>query len=125
MQDDFCVIDDEPELVKIYSDYLSSLGSTRGFTSAADALRAFDNGFRPKMTLVDLIMPEMTGMEFIEKCAVNKLAGSIVIASGMLIKDKLSNAFNFGVKAYLEKPFTEDQLIAKASELCGNKQALA
>lgn len=125
MQDDFCVIDDEPELVKIYIDYLSSLGSTRGFTSAAEALRAFDNGFRPKMTLVDLIMPEMSGMEFIEKCAVNKLAGRIVIASGIMIKDKLCKALSFGVKAYLEKPFTEEQLIAKVSELCGNKQTLA
>jgi PAS domain S-box-containing protein len=61
------VVDDEERLVAAIVRVLSPTQEVRAVTSAKDALALFAAGERFDMVLSDLMMPEMTGMDFYEQ----------------------------------------------------------
>ena len=60
------VIDDDPDMVKVLAFRLKSAGlDVKSFTSASEALKALEEQV-PDLLILDLQMPEMTGMELEE-----------------------------------------------------------
>lgn len=111
MDPDFlCVIDDEPDVLDGFCENMKVLGAVKGFTSAENALAAFDQGFSPIVTIVDLKMPHMNGLDFIQQCRLRGRGGSVILASGNAGKNDLARALNLGVSGFLEKPFTAVEL---------------
>lgn len=105
-----CVIDDEREVVDSICENLKAVGEISGFTSGSAALEAFAAGYAPTATLVDLKMPGIGGLEFIECCQEMNVGGAIILSSGNASKNDLGRALNIGTQAFLEKPFTANEV---------------
>lgn len=116
-QAEYCVIDDDEDVLEGFCQNLSSLGRVKGFTSAQSALDAFDAGFAPLVTVVDLKMPIMNGLDFLEACRRRQVPGSVILASGNAGKSDLAKAINFGASRFLEKPFSAVELRSAVSSL--------
>ena len=111
------LVDDDPGIMVAVKQSLMIHGYE--MTTASDgleALAAFDREL-PELVLLDLVMPIMTGMEFLaERQQDPSLAAiPVVVLSG--VSDFEREAAKFGVAAYLEKPLDPDDLVEKVLEM--------
>lgn len=105
------VIDDEPSIVDFISETLDEQEYTvEGCTSPQQAIgkmagKSFD------LALVDINMPEMSGIELSKKIKEVSPATEIIIITGIPDEDNLDPCLQMGITHYLFKPFNESQLI--------------
>ena len=101
-----------------------------GFTvasawSAEDALRQFREGFRPCIALLDLRMPGMDGWALWQRMqeepdpAIARVP--VVIVSGDI--EQHERALAAGVREFLQKPVTPEQLVAVVERYCERRPA--
>ena len=78
--------------------------------NGASAVRVFSE-FRPNLVLMDLVMPEMGGMEAMTE--IKKIDGgaNFIVLTSSSRRDQVLAAKKIGVKAYLIKPFNPDLLM--------------
>lgn len=102
------VVDDEEDILHITKEYLELEDyKVMTFLKAQDALDKL-NSVIPDVIITDINMPEMDGIEFMQK--VNKLTPylPIIVASGYVTKDVCLNSLACGVAGILEKPYDTD-----------------
>jgi len=112
------VIDDEANFGKLVVRLLERDHDVVALTSAQEALARIGAGERFDLVLCDLMMPQMTGIDFVERLAgvAPELVGRVVFITG--------GAFLPGVAAFLEqtsiprleKPFSLKELRAVVRE---------
>ena len=109
-------IDDEHEILELYESALSSSFEVRLFSSGKAAMSAATaTGTRaasawPDAMLVDLVMPELDGIETIAKSRDQGYQGPFVICSGMADKNYAIQALAMKAFALFEKPFAGQEL---------------
>lgn len=106
------IIDDEPDVVDILSDFIKMQGlEVKSFYSAIDALQniELDN---PDAVLIDINMPQMSGLDFIEKCNDEKIDIPTILISGFLTDAVKAHGREYGAFAFIEKPFDNDKDLA-------------
>jgi CheY-like chemotaxis protein len=105
-QDIVAIIDDQP-LVQIgLKAVLKSMGcSVVCFTSPIEALEGLEL-VGPDCVVVDLMMPEMDGIEFVKQFRrrFQNVHVPIILSSAFLDNEVLGRAFDAGVDDFLEKP---------------------
>ncbi len=111
----FMIVDDEPivrEGLKTLIDW-----SAMGFDlcdEASDGNEAvskiMDNN--PDLVILDIKIPELTGVEVAETIREKGFNGKIIILSGFSDFSYAQNAIRYGAEAYLLKPVDEKELIA-------------
>jgi two-component system, OmpR family, response regulator len=102
------VVDDDQALVDSLLDLLLDEGyEARGFTRPLEALALLRAGARPRAVLLDYVMPEMSGDEFIAALAAAEVDVPVLLLSG--VSDP---SLEGAVAAVLPKPFDLDQLLA-------------
>lgn len=112
------IVDDEPEIVNVLSEFL--VATKRGYavttaSNAVDALEAVRHE-RPQLVLLDVIMPAMSGVDALRE--IRRLDPSIrvIMVTGCHPADA-ADALKSGAFAYIPKPFELkyiDQLVAAA-----------
>lgn len=109
------VFDDEPMVAKTISEVASREGFLTELThNAVDFFLKLDS-FRPDVIILDLIMPEMDGIEVLTKLEKMNCTSSIIISSGVDIKVLSAAAesardLNLHIIGTLEKPFSFKKL---------------
>lgn len=85
-------------------------------SNGAEALEKFEI-FRPDVVTMDLTMPQMDGLECIEKLVARDSNVRILVVSAL--SDKLTGikALELGASGFLCKPFSEEELAEALSEL--------
>ncbi len=64
------VVDNDESLLRSLRIILKRQGhEVRCFTDPGEALRVLEKSLTPDVLFVDLVMPEMTGLEFLEACS--------------------------------------------------------
>ena len=106
------VVDDE----KLVCESCSSILTEENFhvettMSARDGLRHLDKR-RFDLLLVDLRMPDMDGIEVIEKVKARFPQMPVVVITGYPSVDTAVKTTQLGALEYLAKPFTPDELMA-------------
>ncbi|KJS01725.1 MAG: hypothetical protein VR65_08250 [Desulfobulbaceae bacterium BRH_c16a] len=105
------VVDDEPSIVDFIESTLSKNGyAVEACTNPLEALKNI-KGKVFDLALVDINMPEMTGIEFSRKLLETSLSTEIVIITGVPDEQNLDPCLRMGLTHFLFKPFNESQLV--------------
>ena len=107
------LVDDEPMMLDLLSLYLSPLGyNCIKKESAFDAIAYIESDNAVDLILLDIMMPEMDGLE---ACQVirKKWDIPIIMLTAMSEKADIVMGLNVGADDYISKPFDEDELVAR------------
>ncbi len=111
------VVEDDIDVRETLETLLRAMGY--GVVSTADgakALAALRDGLRPRVILLDLMMPNMDGRRFRDLLAEDPaLAG---IPTIVVTVDPTITAASLGVTACLRKPFDCDELLREIKRHC-------
>jgi len=114
------VIDDLQTNVALLSAHLRKLENVEiiGFTDARAALQACRIS-PPDLVLVDYQMPDMDGVEFIEKFADIPTCANkpVIVVTGEQGVDLLSRALDAGACDFVRKPVEHTELLARARSM--------
>lgn len=119
--DDVIIIDDDKEVIEVLKMYCENLGCFRFIVTAKDGVEASMKLSNQKFALIllDINMPKKTGVDILKELDknANNSPDSIVIVSGELNKNVLSQAMVKGVKNFLVKPFDENAFQEKIRQV--------
>jgi DNA-binding response OmpR family regulator len=115
------IVDDEPNIVLS----LEFLMKKAGFEVAVagdgeEALRQADK-FDPDLVLLDVMMPRKSGYEVCEALRADpaRAATKIVMLTAKGRDTEVAKGLALGADAYVTKPFSTKDLVARVSELLG------
>ena len=110
------IVDDEPVNIQVLINYLSlqNYAITQA-TNGLEALATIEQGFKPDLMLLDVMMPKMTGYEVCKKIREKFSAYElpIVMLTAKNQVNDLVEGFNVGANDYLTKPISKNELLAR------------
>ena len=101
------IIDDDISISNIIKDSLLNDGFKHLMTlqNGKDGIKNLGI-FKPDLIILDMQMPIMSGIEFLENLKLeNKDNLSIIVLTGKVEDTSIEKAFQLGINAYLRKPF--------------------
>lgn len=107
------VVDDEPSMLR----YLQTLLESNGYNvetaaSGPEALERLQKDPTPNLVLLDLLMPEIDGLQTLEQLRKTRPGVRVVILSCVTDPRKVVQAIRLGAADYLPKPFQQTELEA-------------
>jgi len=112
------VADDEPSILSALRDILSDDYSVYTATNGRLAISEVEK-VSPDMVILDVLMPEMDGLEACRQLKKNKDTSTIPVilltAKGQITD--IEKGFISGADAYVVKPFSLEKLIEKVEEI--------
>ncbi len=103
-------IEDEESILKKFVKYLSNrFKNVYGTTNAEDALEIYADK-KPDIMMVDIHLPKMNGLEFIDIIRQKDLSTKIIILTAYNEIDYLLSATSLKLIDYLVKPIKRDTL---------------
>src|SRR5512136_38274 len=106
------VIDDEPKIVEICSDYLHAAGFD--VISSGDGLQglALARSQKPDLVVLDLMLPGMDGLDVCRELRRTSNTPIIMLTARVEETDKLIG-LELGADDYITKPFSPRELVAR------------
>ncbi len=118
------VVEDDLRLKMTYDILLKKEGHTvERAINGEEALEKLAS-FKPDLILLDLMMPKMTGIEFLEAARVPEKYPNtrIIVFSNMSVPSAVEKAFALGASKYMLKSSTSPkQLAALVEQVLGKK----
>lgn len=110
-------IDDDPQTLTLISDALEEEGLE--ILTAQDADVGFElfQQARPKIVLLDFVMPKISGMEMIERIVAADPAANVVVITGHYSTESAIEAIQKGACDYLSKPLDLQRLRARIASV--------
>ncbi|MCW6037420.1 diguanylate cyclase [Spirulina subsalsa FACHB-351] len=122
------IVDDIPDNIKVLVGLLDNVGYKTTFArSGKEALERLKL-INPNLILLDLMMPEMSGLEVCEKIKANQKIKDIpiIFLTASHEHHNLLKAFEIGAADYVTKPFKTGELLARVqTHLLLQTQSLA
>jgi len=111
------VIDDDRSLLKALAHIIRRWGGQADCAdSAENGVRLLDDR-RYDFVLLDAKMPGRGGLWFLEHAHISPLT-KVLVMSGFAPRDLVERMFNLGACAYLEKPFSPEELMQTLERHC-------
>jgi two-component system alkaline phosphatase synthesis response regulator PhoP len=106
------VVDDEPQIAGIVSDYLRLAGFD--VIVAGDGVRALEaaRGRRPDLVVLDLGLPGLDGLE-VARTLRRESEVSIIMLTARVEEDDRLDGLEIGADDYVTKPFSPRELVAR------------
>ena len=99
------VVDDEPAIVGVVSDFLGTLGhEVKSVATAEDAMPLLAE-WRPDAVLTDLNLPGASGLEVVREAKEQDGEVCVVVITGQATTDTAIDALRHGAYDYIQKPF--------------------
>ena len=106
------VVDDDPRMLRFLRGALSRAGYAPLVTGAPDDLRRIIRAEKPRLVLLDLLLPGSDGIELLER--IPELADLPVIFISAYGRDEtVARALESGAADYIAKPFSPTELVAR------------
>ena len=106
------VVDDDPRALRFVRDALSEAGFAPLVTGAPQDLPRIIRTERPQLVLLDLMLPDVDGIELMQH--VPELADlPVIFISGYGRDETIAKALESGAADYLVKPFSATELVAR------------
>lgn len=106
------VVDDSPDLISFLVDTVLPNYGYRS-VSAATGAQAWQliNQKKPQVILLDMELPDTNGLDIVERLRFQGIKTPVIIMTAHGSEKTAVRAFRLGVRDYLIKPFTADQVI--------------
>jgi CheY-like chemotaxis protein len=127
MKNRILVVDDNPDSITIMRSILESRGyEVRAATSGAEALAMIEKE-RPDLVLLDIMMPEMIGIEVLQLIKDNAQTGRlpVILVTAKVHDDDVLSGYHYGADYYITKPFTAKQLLYGVDLVLGKGESVA
>lgn len=73
--------------------------------------------YKPDVIILDITMPEMSGLEALAHIKENDPNAKVVICSALGQQEQLAKAIELGAKDFIVKPFEPDRMIAALNKV--------
>ena len=114
------VIDDEIEILDMLSRFLNrNLNfSVQTFSNPVSALSSINNNTKYDLVLLDIMMPQMNGLDVLEKLKEINSDQKVIMMTAYSTLDKVLKSHKIGATNYVMKPFSSlDSLEKKVIEV--------
>ncbi len=116
------VVDDDPQTLRYVRDTLSEAGYAPLVTGDPDRLPDVIRAEKPRLVLLDLMLPGTDGIELMKQ--VPELADlPVIFISGYGRDETIAKALESGAADYLVKPFSATELVARVQAALRNRAA--
>lgn len=119
------IVDDDKFLLDMYSLKFSQLGFiVVAATDGEEALTKVNDGLRPDIFLIDVLMPRLDGFQLISKLQAMNLAKKtvLIILSNMGQQTDIDQGLALGVDGYIVKATaTPSEVVAKTIDIANSK----
>ena len=113
------VIDDEIEILDMLSRFLNRNPnfSVQTFSNPVSALSSINNNTKYDLVLLDIMMPQMNGLDVLEKLKEINSDQKVIMMTAYSTLDKVLKSHKIGATNYVMKPFSSlDSLEKKVIE---------
>lgn len=119
------IVDDNKDIVWLITDILSDRYIIKGANNVEEALKILETQ-TPALIITDIMMPNVNGLEFINRIKANKFTKHIplIIISAKISDKEQAEGLNTGADAYLTKPFSPVLLRSLVNRLLITKEEL-
>jgi len=114
------VIDDEIEFLDMLSRFLNRNPnfSVQTFSNPVSALSSINNNTKYDLVLLDIMMPQMNGLDVLEKLKEINSDQKVIMMTAYSTLDKVLKSHKIGATNYVMKPFSSlDSLEKKVIEV--------
>lgn len=122
------IIDDEPEIVELLTEFVKQLG--HAVLSASNGLQGLEIAIsqNPDLVISDINMPKMNGLEMLEKLKATGSTTPVILFTAFSDTQKIRSAWKLGAFDFVEKPIDFgslqkiiDKALAFGSNFQGNQ----
>lgn len=103
------VVDDEPSVIESLKCILQDSYKVKGANSGKEALTILDKE-RVDLVILDLLMPEMDGMEFLGRLQLSCQEVGVVVLTAVKDVKSIVEAVKLGALDYIVKPFEVEEI---------------
>jgi CheY-like chemotaxis protein len=121
------VVDDNPDSVAIMRGILEGRGyDVAAANSGTEALQ-FLKKEAVDLVLLDIMMPEMSGMEVLQRIKEDAATGRlpVILVTAKTQDEDVLSGYQYGADYYITKPFTAKQLIYGIELILGKGESVA
>lgn len=104
MSDKILVVDDDPAARRILTLLLQTAGEVLEASMGDEALRIIA-AERPRLMLLDMTMPGMSGLEVLKAVRTSAVGMTIIVVTGQNDIELAKQALELGAAEYITKPF--------------------
>lgn len=113
------VIDDEPEICRLFADVLTDMGYQVSTATEGRQGLAMIRDNPPDILFLDIKMPKTDGLKCLRRIRKTKRKLLVIIMTGYGDVKSAQEAMRLGADEYISKPFDLDQLKRLVNELVG------
>lgn len=127
MNELIAVVDDEKSILELTSIHLKKFGfQVATFTTAGDYLEFIEKTI-PVVTILDLMLPDMDGMDLCKELRRKQEFDqmSIIILSGRIDESDTILGLELGADDYVKKPFSPKELAVRVKNVLRRRSAAA
>ena len=108
------IIDDETEILNVLSRFLARNAnfSVSTYSNPISGLNAIEKS-NVDLVLLDIMMPQMNGLEVLEKLKINNPEQKVIMMTAYSTLDKVLKSHKEGATNYVMKPFDSLQILEK------------
>ncbi len=123
MKKDIVLVEDDLMLGQVLSDYLQCNNlSVFWAKNGISGLKYFKE-FHPKLLILDVILPDITGLELLEEIKKSSIGVPVILMTGTEFSvESQVKAYNLGAINYIKKPVIPEVLLAQINQLLLDKQ---
>jgi two-component system chemotaxis response regulator CheY len=116
----YIIVDDTKVVIDLFSEIVEMVNGTVVGTAStgSEALIQYID-LLPDVVVMDISMPDMSGIEAIKRISTINPTASIIVISGNNYEETRKEVFDLGVKLFIGKPFHVDQVVTVLSKLIG------
>jgi len=85
--------------------------------SGAEALEKYKQ-HKPQLVLLDIVMPEVTGVDTLERLLHADASACVVMVSSLGTTEAVQDCLKKGAKSFLQKPFQRERMLTQLKSVC-------
>jgi len=112
-------VDDSKTILAMMSAYLkgSNFELVATANSGREALEKYKE-HKPQLVLLDVVMPEITGLEVLENILGADTRACVVMVSSLGTENTVQDCLRKGAKSFVQKPIQKDGMLATLKTVC-------